>query len=147
MRSDETIDACAYHYYSGFYDGHKAVSCATSIVATTMRDTNRVAVPRVMDATNYSMFNRLYLKYAARSPATQLISVLELVMGYECLRSARRTESHLPHWVKARMSSGPTFPSKVQYMLTINMSAQILDSVITANSYNSFARAQFFCNG
>ena len=103
MRSDETVDACAYHYYSGFYDGHKAVSCATSIVATTMRDTNRVAVPSVIVTDNYSVFNRLYLKYAARSPATQLISVVELVIGYECVRLARRTESHLTHWVRIGM--------------------------------------------
>ena len=147
MRGYKAVDACAYHYYSGFNDGHKAVSCATSIVATTMRDTNRVAVPSVIVTDNYSVFNRLYLKYAARSPATQLISVLELVMGYECLRLARRTERHLPHLVKAGMSSGPTFPSKLKGLLTINMSAQILDTVITADSYNSFAGAHFFCNG
>ena len=99
----KAVDACAYHYYSGFNDGHKAVSCATSIVATTMRDTNRVAEPGVMVATNYSVLNRLYLKYAARSPATQLISVVELVMGYECVRLARRTRSHLTHWVGVGM--------------------------------------------
>ena len=103
MRGNETVDACAYHYYSGFIDGHKALSYATSIVATTMRDTNRVAVPSVIVTDNYSVFNRLYLKYAARSPATQLISVVELVMGYECLRLARRTESHLTHWVRVGM--------------------------------------------
>jgi len=103
MRGYKAVDACAYHYYSGFNDGHKAVSCATSIVATTMRDTNRVAVPSVMVANNYSVFDRLYLKYAARSPATQLISVVELVMGYECVRLARITGSHLTHWVRVGM--------------------------------------------
>ena len=103
MRGNETVDACAYHYYSGFNDSHKAVSCATSIVATTMRDTNRVAVPSVMVTNNYSVFNRLYLKYAARSPATQLISVVELVLGYEYVRLARRTGSHLAHWVRVGM--------------------------------------------
>ena len=103
MRGNETVDACSYHYYSGFNDGHKALSCATSIVATTMRNTNKAAVPRDMVATNYSVFNRLYTKYAARSTASQLISVVELVIGYECLRLERRTSSHLTHWVRVGM--------------------------------------------
>ncbi len=103
MRGYKAVDACSYHYYSGFNDGHKALSYATSIVATTMRDTNRVAEPGVMVATNYSVLNRLYLKYAAQSPATQLISVVELVMGYEGVRLARRTGSHLTHSVRVGM--------------------------------------------
>lgn len=114
MRGYKAVDACTYRYYSGFNDGHKAFSFATSIVAAQLRNTNRVAVPGVMVANNYSEFNRLCYKYGARSRATQLISVVELTMGYECVRLARSTGSHFAHWVRIGMSSGPTFPSKVR---------------------------------